>query len=107
MVLIAAAVLPDLPALLDTCTLLGLEAIVEVHIPPTSLTYLRTYVLNVLTFLHTCLVACLLTYMEVPTRLRTCIHASVHTLHACIGAYCRRDRGRRGLQRRHPPRQRA
>jgi len=30
-VLIAAAVLPDLPALLDTCTLLGLEAIVEVH----------------------------------------------------------------------------
>jgi len=31
--LIAAAVLPDLPALLDTCTLLGLEALVEVHTP--------------------------------------------------------------------------
>lgn len=31
--LVAAAVLPDLPALLDTCTLLGLEALVEVHTP--------------------------------------------------------------------------
>lgn len=29
--LVAAAMLPDLPALLDTCTLLGLETIVEVH----------------------------------------------------------------------------
>ena len=32
-VLIAAAALPDLPVLLDTCTLLGLEALVEVHTP--------------------------------------------------------------------------
>ena len=32
-VLVAAAALPDLPALLDTCTLLGLETIVEVHTP--------------------------------------------------------------------------
>ena len=31
--LVAAAVAPDLPQLLDTCTLLGLEAIVEVHTP--------------------------------------------------------------------------
>ena len=31
--LIAAACLPDLPALLDTCTLLGVEAVVEVHTP--------------------------------------------------------------------------
>lgn len=31
--LIAAACLPDLPALLDTCTLLGMEALVEVHTP--------------------------------------------------------------------------
>ena len=31
--LIAAACLPDLPALLDTCTLLGVEAMVEVHTP--------------------------------------------------------------------------
>ena len=31
--LIAAAILPDLPLLLDTCTVLGLEAIVEVHTP--------------------------------------------------------------------------
>ena len=31
--LIAAACLADLPALLDTCTLLGVEAIVEVHTP--------------------------------------------------------------------------
>ena len=32
-VLIAAACLPDLPLLLDTCTLLGIEALVEVHTP--------------------------------------------------------------------------
>ena len=32
-VLIAAACLPDLPQLLDTCTLLGVEALVEVHTP--------------------------------------------------------------------------
>ena len=31
--LVAAACLPDLPALLDTCTLLGLEALVEIHTP--------------------------------------------------------------------------
>ena len=31
--LVAAAALPDLPLLLDTCTLLGLEALVEVHTP--------------------------------------------------------------------------
>lgn len=32
-VLVAAAALGDLPLLLDTCTLLGLEALVEVHTP--------------------------------------------------------------------------
>jgi indole-3-glycerol phosphate synthase len=32
-VLIAAAVMPDLKELMDTCTLLGLEALVEVHTP--------------------------------------------------------------------------
>jgi indole-3-glycerol phosphate synthase len=31
--LVEAACLPDLPALLDTCTLLGLEALVEIHTP--------------------------------------------------------------------------
>ena len=45
MVLIAAAVLPDLPALLDTCTLLGLEAIVEVHTLHTLHTCIGAYTL--------------------------------------------------------------
>ena len=32
-VLVAAACLPDLPLLLDTCTVMGVEALVEVHTP--------------------------------------------------------------------------